>query len=291
MNPRLTSIIIINYDTADLTLKLLDSIKQHCRPDTYEIILVDNGSREGTIDKIKAKYGGIICIENKRNLGFARAANQAVDRTRGEYLWFLNSDCLLKEPIIERLQETLELKRDIAAVSPRTVDENGKFHSVCRNFPTYRNIIFSRGSLLSGIPGFEKYESVYTLPDFEEMAKVDAIAGTAMFIRRDDFRVIGGFDERFFLYFEDTDLCYRLSREGRGCYYVPEVSLVHAYQGSSQGRQVSRLFHHHLSALEYFLKWHPDKWLGNLCLFFLLTVNLVFQIILTYAGLRRNNRR
>jgi GT2 family glycosyltransferase len=291
MNPGLTSIIIINYNTPDLTSRLLDSIRDHCKADNYETILVDNGSGRGVVDSIKARYTDITFIENNRNLGFARAANQGAEQSRGEYLWFLNSDCVLKEPMIEKLQEVIESRQDAAAVTPKTVDNNGKFHSVCRNFPTYRNILFSRGSLLSRIPGLEKYGSVYTLPDFDEITKVDALAGTAMFIRREDFNSIGGFDERFFLYFEDTDLCYRLSREGKFCYYVPEVSLVHGYQASSSSRKSWRSFHHHLSALEYFLKWYSDKWLANLGLFFLLTINLIFEIILTYAGLLRNNRR
>lgn len=290
MNPELTSIIIIHYQTPKLTLQLLDSIQEYCAHDDHEIILVDNGSEKGSLDNVKAKYDRIVYIQNERNLGFSRAANQGAERAQGKYLWFLNSDCRLGEPAIAKLKDALESKSDAAAVTPRTVDSKGSFHSVCRNFPTYRNIIFSRGSLLSRIPGFAKYGEAYTLPDFQEITKIDAVAGTAMFIRRDDFKAAGGFDERFFLYFEDTDLCFRLNNEGRYCYYVPDVSLVHGYQRSSSGRESWRLFHHHLSTLEYFLKWHADKWLENLGLFFLLTINLIFQIILTYAGLLRNNK-
>lgn len=291
MNPDLTSIIIINYQTPKLTLQLLDSVQEHCAQDDYEIILIDNGSGKGSLDEIRTKYDKIKYIQNDSNLGFGRAANQGAKKAQGKYLWFLNSDCRLVEPMIPQLRKTLESKADAAAVTPRTIDDNGDFFSVCRNFPTYRNIIFSRGSLLSRIPGFEKYAEIYTLPDFQETTKVDALAGTAMFIKKDDFKSVEWFDERFFLYFEDTDLCYRLSKEGKSCYYVPEVSLIHGYQRSSSGRKAWRLFHHHLSALEYFLKWHSNRWLENLGLFFLLTLNLIFQIILTYAGLLRNNRR
>jgi GT2 family glycosyltransferase len=290
MNPGLTSIIIVNYQTPQLTLQLLDSIHKHCAHDDHEIILIDNGSGRDSLDRIRAQYDEITYLENDRNTGFAHAANQGAEKAQGEYLWFLNSDCRLEGPMIAKLRAALESIDDAAAVTPGTVDDKGHFHSVCRKFPTYRNIIFSRGSLLSKIPGFKRYGQVYTLPDFHEITKVDAIAGTAMFIRRDDFQSAGGFDERFFLYFEDTDLCYRLNKKERYCYYVPEVSLVHGYQQSSSGRKAWRLFHHHLSALEYFLKWHSSRWPENLGLFFLLTLNLIFEIILTYAGLLRNNR-
>lgn len=291
MNPELTSIIVINYKTPKLTMKLLDSIQEYCSGDNYEIILVDNGSGKDAVDEIKSKFPEATYIQNKSNLGFAKAANRGAKKARGKYLWFLNSDCHLIESMISQLREALESKNDAAAVTPKTVDYGGHFYSVCRNFPTYRNIIFSRGSLLSRIPGLEKYAETYTLPDFREITKVDAMAGTAMFIRREDFNKVGGFDERFFLYFEDTDLCQRLNREGKFCYYIPQISLVHGYQRSSSGKKARRLFHHHLSAFEYFLKWYSNRPLENLGLFFLLTLNLIFQIILTYAGLLRNNER
>ncbi len=291
MNPELTSIIIINYKTPKLTIKLLDSIQEYCSADSYEIILIDNGSGRGAVDEIKLKYPQNIYILNDRNLGFAKAANQGAKKAMGKYLWFLNSDCQLREPMIPQLRDALESKNDAAAVTPKTIDYDGNFYSVCRNFPTYRNIVFSRGSLLSRIPGFEKYAETYTLPDFEEITKVDAMAGTAMYIRKDDFDKTGGFDERFFLYFEDTDLCRRLSRDGKFCYYIPQISLVHGYQRSSSGKKAWRLFHHHLSAFEYFLKWYSNRPLENMGLFFLLTLNLIFQVILTYAGLLRNNER
>ncbi|NIP44853.1 MAG: glycosyltransferase [candidate division Zixibacteria bacterium] len=289
MTPGLTSIIIINYNTPELTSKLLASVHEYCQEDDFDIILIDNASNDSSIQDFQADYPDVSLIKNENNIGFARAANQGAQKSDGEYLWFLNSDCELTMPIMGVLKDAMAKDPNAAAVTPKTVDIHGNFHSVCRNFPDHKNIIFSRGSLLSRIPGLDKYARTYTLEDFAEMTRVDAIAATAMLIRKEDFELVGGFDERFFLYFEDTDLCLRLNREGRYCYYVPEAEIIHRFQASSRSA-ARRIRHHHRSAMEYFLKWYPRKILSNLGLFFMLTVNFIFQIIIAYAGMSRNIR-
>lgn len=289
MSADLTSIIIINYNTRNLTHNLLRSLDEHCVSDEFEIILVDNDSTDGSARLFREKYSRIKLIANDRNQGYSKAVNQAAKIADGKYLWLLNSDCRLDQPILRRLIETLESRDDSAAVTPKTVSPEGEFHSVCRKFPTYRNILFSRVSALSRIPFFSKYCEEYTLPDYDQITRVDALAGTAMLVRREDFMGIEGFDERFFLYFEDTDLCYRFNRNGKYCYYDPEAVIIHELQGSSSSRPLKRLFHHHVSALEYFLKWYPRQWLSNLGLIFLLTLNLLLQIILTYVGMFRKS--
>jgi N-acetylglucosaminyl-diphospho-decaprenol L-rhamnosyltransferase len=287
MNADLTSIIIINYNTRHLTHTLLQSLGRHCACDETEIILVDNGSADGSAGFFRETYPEIKLIENKSNLGYGKAVNRAAKAAGGKYLWLLNSDCRLDRPILGRLIKTLESKSDSAAVTPKTVSPEGRFHSICRNYPTYRNILFSRGSLLSRIPFFSTYAGEYTLPDYDHVTRVDALAGTAMLVRREDFLALNGFDERFFLYFEDTDLCYRFSRIGKCCYYDPEAVIFHEFQGSSSSHPIKRLLSHHLSALEYFLKWYPRRWFSNLGLLFLLTLNLLLQIISIYAGVFR----
>lgn len=289
MNADLTSIIIINYNTRNLTDNLLQSLAEHCASDEIEIILVDNGSVDGSAGFFRETYPQIKLIENDRNLGYGRAVNRAAKTAEGKYLWLLNSDCKLDKPVLGRLIETLEGKSDAGAVTPKTISPEGKFHSACRKFPTYRNILFSRGSLLSRIPFLSQYSEEYTLPDYDQVTRVDALAGTAMLARREDFLRLEGFDERFFLYFEDTDLCYRFSRVGKYCYYDPEAVVIHKFQGSSSSHPIKRLVSHHISALKYFLKWYPRRWFSNLGLIFLLTLNLLLEIILAYVGMFRKS--
>ncbi|HDS01421.1 MAG TPA: glycosyltransferase, partial [candidate division Zixibacteria bacterium] len=145
MTPGLTSIIIINYNTADLTLRLLRSIYEYCRKDDFEIVLIDNASRDSSLEELQSSYPELVLIKNKTNSGFARAANQGGKASAGEYLWFINSDCELTMPVLDILKNALINTPDAAAVTPKTVDKSGNFHSVCRNFPSHKNILFSRG--------------------------------------------------------------------------------------------------------------------------------------------------
>ncbi len=285
-----TSIIVINYNTRELTDNLIKSIHEHGRGEDYNVILIDNGSHDGSVEFFRDRHDKIQLIRNHTNTGFAHAANQGAQHADGEYLLFLNSDCELKEPILGRFKEVFAAHDDAGALTPRIVDQNGRFHSVCRNFPNYINILFSRGSFLYRLGLIRDESHEYTLGDSDQVTRVDALAGTCMFTSRQLFDRMGGFDQRYFLYFEDTDICRRMSLEDRNCYYVPDIEVMHIMQASSSNSVPRRLYHHHKSAMEYFLKWYPSKVIHNLGLFFLLTVNLLFQIILHYAGLRQHNR-
>jgi len=286
----LTSIIIINYNTAALTGRLLQSLKVFCANDKVEVIVIDNGSTEDDRRRFEEIYSGIKTLSNPANLGFARAANQGAALAAGEYLWFVNSDCELVAPILPMLKDTLKQNPGAAAVTPRTMDEQGRFHSVCRRFPTYGNLLFSRGSLLHDLPFLRKYASRYTLPDHESAQEVEAAAGTALLIKKADFLAVNGFDTRFFIYFEDTDLCLQLHRAGRRVFYQPAATIRHLNKGSAARAPVINLVRHHISALEYFLKWHPGKWLANGLLFIMLSVNLMAKVLLHYVRLIGHDR-
>jgi len=178
-----------------------------------------------------------------------------------------------------------------AIVTPRTINSKGEFHAVCRRFPTHKNIIFSRGSFLYRIPFLRKYHENYTLPDFDQVTMVDAVAGTAMLIRAEDFNRVNNFDERFFMYFEDTDLCKKFSLQGKNCYYIPDVELIHCNQGSSKKNPVQRIAAHHKSTAEYYLKWFPHNYISNILLIAMLGVNFIFQLLINYASLHSNKKR
>ncbi|MBD3380842.1 MAG: glycosyltransferase [candidate division Zixibacteria bacterium] len=283
------SVIIVSFNTSNLTLRLIESLYRYEVGNQYELIVVDNASSDNSVSELKSKYPDIRLIANKKNLGFGKAVNQASRIAEGEYIWLLNSDCRLKEPIMVKLIDTLEHESSAFAVTPRTVNSSGRFHSSCRRFPTYDNIIFSRGSILARLPFFRHRQVEYTLPDFPGTTRVEAISGTAMLMRKDEFIASGGFDERFFMYLEDTDLCYRMYNKKRYCYYRPDAEVEHLNKASSRGRQGRRLYHHHMSTLEYFLKWYPNYYLHNFLLVLLLTLNLFVKIILINAGLLSDN--
>lgn len=288
MPSQLTSIIIVNYNTRDLTENLLKSIYEYCAKDTFEIILVDNASSDGSAWHFRAHFPEAKYIINDINHGFARAVNQGAEIAGGEYLWLLNSDCELTADILPILIEALNRYEDAGIVTPRTVDKNGQFHANCRKFPTYTNLLFSRGSLLDRLPFMRRQSANYTMPDYDTVTKVDSAAGTAILLRKSDFMAVGGFDERFFMYMEDVDMCLRLSQKGKFCYFVPQAVISHLFRGSSTNDPVPRIVYHHRSMLEYFLKWKSLNIPGNILLFVMLTVNMCLQIIVAYAELHRN---
>lgn len=288
MPSQLTSIIIVNYNTRELTDRLLKSLYQYCGSNLFEIILVDNNSRDDSVWYLKAHYPDLKYIINRVNYGFGKAVNQGARMALGEYLWLLNSDCELIKPILPELIDVLNQSDDAAIVTPKTIDQNDQFHANCRKFPNYYNLLFSRGSLLSRLPFLNKQAAEYTLPDYDTVTRVDSVAGTAILIRRAEFENMGGFDERFFMYLEDTDLCLRLNKQKKYCYYVPQAVVRHKFQGSAEDSHTPRIVHHHRSMLEYFLKWKSANIPGNILLFIMLTLNMCIQIILSYVKLRRN---
>lgn len=278
MSADLTSIIIISYNTRKLTDRLLKSVYRFCEDNPIEIIVVDNASKDDSVSFFKTNYPEIILIENNSNLGFGRAVNQALKKSTGKYLWLVNSDCELTSPILTKLINVFETHPEAGAVTPKILDTKGKFHSCCRRFPNYKNLFYSRGSFLSKLPFFKNKADDYTLPDYDQLTQVESVGATALLIKRADFRSCSGFDERFFMYFEDTDLCYQLHEKNKLCYYEPSVSIRHELWGSSKDSQTQRLIHHHKSALEYFIKRHHKNIAGNIFLAVMLGMNLTIQV-------------
>ena len=221
---------------------------------------MDNNSSDGSVWHLKAKYPEVKFIINDNNFGFGKAVNQGVAQAGGEYLWLLNSDCELTADILPEMVDVLNRLKDAALVTPKTMDQDDNFHANCRRFPTHTNLIFSRGSLLSRLAFMRGQSENYTMPDYAKVTRVESVAGTAMLMRKSDFEEVGGFDERFFMYMEDVDLCLRFSKRGKYCYYIPQVSLRHVFQGSSPKSPVSRIVYHHRSMLEYFLKWKASQY-------------------------------
>jgi GT2 family glycosyltransferase len=250
------SVIIVSYNTRVLTLRLLESLHEHVSTTAPEILVVDNRSRDGSAQAIARFFPEVRLIKLDRNIGFGAAVNLAVDEARGDYIWLLNSDCHLTGNPIEQILDYLKSNTQVAAVAGRLIDRNGSFQASCRRFPTFRNILFSRQSPLAP---FDSVGSAYTLPDYEITTSVESCSGTNTVIRKDRFQAVGGFDERFFMYCEDTDLCRRFADAGWGIVFMPGESVVHGWAESWRGDELLRYYHHHRSFIRYFAKHFQCK--------------------------------
>jgi len=215
------SFIIINYKTPDLTIQCLESIFKYCKNESFEIIIIDNNSGYDSIQKIKNKFDNRIShfIENKQDLGFAKANNQGAKLATGKYLYFLNNDTILTENILPTIKEIFINNEKIGILSPLVKNPSGENQKTALGkFPTLLGLI----SL-----AFKVNEKELIPKNKEKLFIIDWVSGCSLVIRKNVFDEINGWDENFFLYFEDTDICQRAYSKKYLTAIALNISLVH----------------------------------------------------------------
>ncbi|MEW6413132.1 MAG: glycosyltransferase family 2 protein [Candidatus Zixiibacteriota bacterium] len=267
------SVIIVTHNSCPALSFSLTALKRGMAEIPSELIVVDNDSHDDSVEIVREIFPEARVLENDTNAGFARACNQGAKVAVGDYLLFHNPDLEIDSPAITEMLGVFAAREQVGAVAGRMRFPDGSFQPTCRNFPTWQNVIFSRGSAFSRLFGETRG---YTLDDFSQVTEVPSVAGTLMMVERELFLSLGGFDERFFLYMEDTDLCLRLNRGGYRNYFVPEAGGVHLWGKGSDEGNFRRRWHHHLSVWKYFIKHFPNGFS-----LFILPVVLSANFILT----------
>lgn len=258
------SIIIINYMTYDKTVNTIESIIKYTEKITYEIILVDNGSKNND-KQLLSSYcktkPQILFIPSKTNLGFGRGNNLALKYANGAYICFLNSDTELTKNSFYEGINYLITHTDVGAIGPRLIDINGNLdHGCMRGFPTLRDSLYYFLKL-EKLTGNKKKYGGYKLSYLSEhqVNDVDVISGAFFLTSKFILDKIGSFDEAFFMYGEDIDLCYRIKQEGYKIIYNPNLGNVIHYKGESgKKRKIKTLFHFY-DAMVIFYKKHYKK--------------------------------
>lgn len=218
-----------------------------------ELVAVDNASTDQSREIVREFDGETKVISLIENRGFAAGCNAGAEASKGEVLLFLNPDVILDPNAISELFEALNSLENAGAVTARMRNSDGTFQPTCRNFPSAKNIFASRGSLIGRL--FAGVE--YTLPDSPRPLEVPAAAATSLVIRKKFFSELGGFDERFFMFFEDTDLSLRIKRAGKKIYFTPTAGGIHHWGRGAKATSSQRARWHHRSARRYFQKYHP----------------------------------
>jgi N-acetylglucosaminyl-diphospho-decaprenol L-rhamnosyltransferase len=226
------SIIILNYNTPELVIQWIKSIYENI-PITInlEILIVDNGSTDGSVNKIRLELPNILLIENKRNLGFAAGNNIAIRRAAGEFILLLNSDTIVLPGTIERLLEVLMTEPKVAAVGPRVLNLDGTDQDYPTKFPTLAQMI---------IRNFVRKQLLWSSGDLHTPLRVDCIMGACLMTRREIFNDIGLLDEGFFFYDEDVDWCVRCKKAGWELWLLPEITIIHLKGQTSKHRAFDR---------------------------------------------------
>lgn len=248
MNGVTLSIIIVNWNTAQLLIDCLRSIFEHRPRFTFEVFVVDNASKDNSVDRVSQEFPQVRLVANQENLGFPKANNQALAEAAGEYLLLLNPDTLVLRDALEKLVAFAEAEPGAGVVGPRVLNHDGTLQLPCRrSIPTPSSAFFKLFGLAALFPRHPRL-AVYTLShlDPDTSHEVGAVSGSCMLVRRKAMEQVGVLDDRFFMYGEDLDWCMRFSQAGWKVYYTPSAEIVHFHGMGSRQRKLKSLqnFYH-----------------------------------------------
>jgi hypothetical protein len=249
------SIIIVSFNArADLE-RCLESLRTAPPAVAHEIIVVDNGSTDGSADVVR-RFPGVRAIEAGANLGFARANNIGIRASSGVNLLLLNSDTVVSSGSLDRLLGEFDRDPTVAVVGPRLVDGDGRaelsFGRMIGPINELRQKHLSRSAAVEPLTRQRHY------PDW--------VSGACMLVRRADAEAVGGLDERFFMYTEDVDFCAAIRALGRRILFSPDVEVVHLRGRSAAGAPAATRDHYRRSQLAFYEKHHP-RWVPLLKLY------------------------
>jgi GT2 family glycosyltransferase len=231
------SIIIVNWNTRDITRDCLRSIREHVTSLTYEVIVVDNASSDGSAEMICDEFPDVRLIANDDNLGFGRANNQAMRVARGEYFFLLNSDTVILDGAVERLIDFIAADPSIGIAGCKLLFEDRTLQSSCSRFPSIRVALLEDLMLYKFLS--RRLQGEWLLGGYwphDHARDVDAVWGAAMLLRREVFDQTGGFDERIFMYGEDLEWCWRVHDKGWRIAFTPDAAIIHLNHKSSEKR-------------------------------------------------------
>jgi GT2 family glycosyltransferase len=220
------SIIIVNWNTKEYLLRCLRSVFQSENSPSWEVIVVDNGSQDGSGSGVKQLFPEIHLIANEQNLGFARATNQGLIHASGRYLLLLNPDTEVKQDAIDRFVHFMDHHPDAGIAGCQLLNPEGSKQNSIANFPTLATELLNKSLLRwlfpTKFPGKER--------NYVEPIEVDSVIGACMMIRREALKQIGLLDEDYFLFFEETDWCFRMRKGEWKIFHLPQAEVIH-FQG------------------------------------------------------------
>lgn len=269
------SIVIVNWNTRDLLLTVLARLFDQPRL-PFEVLVVDNDSSDDSVAAARERFPEARMLPQTKNGGFAFGVNRGLEAANGRWVMLLNTDAEADWQQIERFVADAEQEPDAAVLGPRIVDEHGDTQRSTwhRHLPRH----YLPHALFLG--------RFVEQPQRSDKGDVDCVSGCVFLIRRDVLEEVGGFDERFFMYFEEADFCERVRRAGHAVRFLPDASFVHV-GGLSAAQSAEKTFlAFRESALLYHAQWHGRMWTEyvRLCLLLNCTLRLLIWCALALAG-------
>lgn len=280
------SVIIINYRTADLTIQSIKSVKKFTESVQYEIIVVDNASLDGSVEKIKLEHPDVTFICNKENIGFGRANNVGIKIASGEYIFLLNSDAFLTNNSLLIFKTFMDEHTHAGVCGGNLItgreDETvsyGNLPSLFENFSAIGFFVFYKKYFIERIASG-------VINKNSNIKIVGYINGADMFIRKSVLLMSKAFDEDFFMYFEETELSFRIRRLGYLSYIIPEAQIIHLVGGSQNysGFNYFKYTQYFISKRLYFRKTN-----GKLYSFFIKILSICAELTLHITGKSEGN--
>ncbi len=252
----LLSITIVNWKVRRLLKRCLNSIFSNLQGREFEVIVIDNASDDGSVEMVRRNFPQVKLIVNSENRGFAKASNQGIDVSRGQYLFFLNPDSELTPGTFEKVVGFMESNPDVGIGGCYLYYPDGRSQTSFYRFTTLTNALAGAMLLSFFLP-----KNILTAPLFSDYLRpnepVGRVCGGAMVVRREVLHQVGMFDESFFLYSEDEDLCYRAGRGGWRISPIPDTRVIHHHDQSGKKNVRQAVYSTYRSQLLLYRKYHP----------------------------------
>ncbi|MEK3725851.1 glycosyltransferase family 2 protein [Paenibacillus sp. FSL H8-0034] len=282
------SVIILNYNTCQLTLNAIKSVYDSQTSYSYEIIVVDNHSTDNSVMEIKRRHPDVRLIENPSNDGFSKGNNIGIKIAIGRYILLLNSDTIMGSDSLQTMIAFMDQNSSIGAAGCKIVLPDGSLDKACkRGFPTPSASFyyaFGISKLFPKVPRFNQYQLGYLDPDQDY--PVDCLVGAFMMVRKQVMDQVGMLDEEFFMYGEDIDWCYRIKQGGWQIHYYPYTQIVHHKGASSRRKPFKIIYEFHRAMYLFHRKHYRQKYnfVVNSLVYLGITLKFIVSLALNRFG-------
>ncbi len=263
------SIIIVSWNVKAELLECLRSIYANRPSETFEIILVDNASKDGTVEAARQQYPDITLLANQQNKGFAAANNQGIKTAKGQYILLLNPDTIIHPGSLDKLLEFMDANPRAGACGPKLLNSDNTVQRSVRKYPTFRAMLY-RHSVFKLLGLFKNHYRQWRMKDFayEKQTNIEQLMGAALMVRAETIDQVGLLDEDFFIYYEEVDWCRRINQAGWQVVFVPQAVITHLGGASSVQIPAANRFIMLSSMLKFFRKHKGRLKTNAFCLLF-----------------------
>lgn len=275
------SVIIVSWNTRDILRDCLMSVYKQLRDISFEVIVVDNASSDGSAEMVKCEFSQVILLQNDENKGFAVANNIGMAIAKGKYILLLNSDTIILDNAVSRVVAFADSHSEVAVVGCKVLNPDGSLQLTCFMFPSLLNMLLSSTYLYKFFPKSKFFgRERMTWWNRDDVREVDVVTGCFMLVRSEAIKQVGMMDERFFVYGEETDWCYRFTRSGWKIMFTPNAQIIHF--GGQSSKQIAPEMSLQLrgSILQFMQKYYSNLEYKSacvlVCLFFAIRVPFWF---------------